>query len=104
MENFIIKDKDELLKKMEMCNTMMGIVIAHDINKKGEGKAKSDLLPNPADAQFLNLKCDLKPMKESSKDYKMAKDYFETGMDRGGWGNKYKILHAYEVERNGEKK
>lgn len=62
MEKFVIKDEKTLLSKMEMCNTMMGIVIAHTIEKKGKGKTKSDLAPNPADSQYSNLKCKLTPM------------------------------------------
>lgn len=62
MSNFVINTKDEVLKKMEMCNTMMGIVIAHDIEKKASKKLKSDLKPNPADTQYLNLNCDLKEL------------------------------------------
>lgn len=33
----------------------------------------------------------------------MCKHYFENGMDRGGWGDKYEIIHGYEIERDGEK-
>jgi|JI9StandDraft_2_1071091.scaffolds.fasta_scaffold103623_1 poly [ADP-ribose] polymerase len=103
MEKFVIKTEADLLKKMEMCNTMMGIVIAHTIEKKGKGKPKTGLAPNPADSQYENLKCKITPMNENSENYKMAKHYFENGMDRGGWGDSYKIIHAFEVDREGEK-
>jgi len=45
MEKFVIKTEADLLKKMEMCNTMMGIVIAHTIEKRGKENPRLDWLP-----------------------------------------------------------
>lgn len=99
MSNFVIKDKNTVLDKMGMCNTMMGIVNAFDIEKKSK-KKKEKTLPNPSDGHYENLRCKIEPLDTNGDEFKMVKHYFENGFSSY---SKQKIVQAYRIDREGEK-
>jgi poly [ADP-ribose] polymerase 2/3/4 len=90
----ILSTEGQVEAKFELCNMLADVELA-----QGLIKAAGEEGEHPLDAQYHNLKCDMKPVDHNSETFKMIERYMtETGPEH----KKLKLLDVFEVDRAGE--
>jgi len=97
-----INTADLLQKKFDMLNVLNDIEIALGLqHKEHEVDEAEELLPNPADKNYLKLKADLEWVDPSARDYAFVKTYME---NTAASHYKLKLVDLFRVNRHGEDK
>ena len=65
MENFILKNENMVNTKLELVSNLVDINTAINLQKNNKNKSSKiggNLLPNPTDQNYFNLKCKIKSL------------------------------------------
>ena len=106
-----INTAEHLKNKVDLLNVLNDIEIAQslqaDAKKKDAAQADEQmnmqsLPPNPIDAKYDSLKCDVEVVKSSDKNHHIIMDYINN--TKSGWPSKLEVVEIYSLNRHGEDK
>ncbi len=97
----VISSPETLQKKRDMLNVLADIEVALGLEKKAEEKAPSELLPNPLDANYGTLKCNLDYVDPKSDEFAFISRYLDSTKDKNHY-YKPSIVDVFRLDRQGE--
>jgi poly [ADP-ribose] polymerase len=106
-----ISSAEQLKSKVDLLNVLNDIEIAQTLQADAKKKAAADaekqvdiesLPPNPIDAKYESLNCDVEVVKSSDKNYKFIMEYINN--TKSGWPSKMEVMEIYSLNRHGEDK
>lgn len=91
MSNFILDTEFKIKEKLNMLETISDLKIASKLMELKNDKEEAEI-----DQNYKKLGCSIKPLDESSDDYRLITEYFN---NTKGFYNKVQVGSAFEVVR-----
>lgn len=103
MAHFTIDTKEKLKEKLDLITNLVDIQVATNIVNLGKKKSKDadQSLPkvNKLDQNYDQLKCKMRTLKDTEKDFTMINTYIQNTSA----GRRLTLIDVFEIEREGEK-
>lgn len=99
MSQFIINTLEKVQEKLDLCNNLAGIKIAHNlVIPKTKGKQEK---VNPIDQNYLKLNCQIQPVDQKDKTFDILKSYLD---NTRLVGSNAKLLELWDLQRPADDK
>jgi poly [ADP-ribose] polymerase len=97
MSNFIINTEKKVQEKLDFLDTLKNMKITKSMTESVDDKAANIL-----EANYKKLKCDIDPIAQDSKAWKLIDKFLQTSNPSGHRYYDITLENAYELQRDGE--